>query len=128
MNLIQLFIGLQIILFFFMTFHDWVHLPPLTDIREMEKHSTRKGRLINSMIFALIILIPLFLTWFYQPNFPRWVLISFVINYGMLTAGTILSWWVPYFFGPYSATHKEAFAEYQNTHHFFATNRRQCYS
>ena len=37
MNIISLFIVLQLILLFFMTFHDWVHIPPLTNIRDLEK-------------------------------------------------------------------------------------------
>lgn len=118
MNLIQLFIFLQVILFFFMAFHDWVHLPPLTDIRALEKNSTFKGRVITSTIFAIIVLIPLFLTWFYQPDFPLWVLVSIVLDYGFLTLGTIFSWWAPYFFGSFSQEHKAAFTQYQNTHHF----------
>ena len=118
MNIIQIFIILQIILFFFMTFHDWVHVPPLTDIRELEKHSTKKGRIISSIIFAVIVLIPLFLTWIYRVNYPLWVLISITNFYGLLSLGTILSWWVPYFFGSYSEKHKAAFAEYRHTHHF----------
>ena len=117
MNILSIFILLQSVLLLFMTFHDWVHLPPLTDIRELEKHSTKMGRLINSIVFFFLIFIPLFLTWHYQPNFPLWVLISIVNFYGWLTLGTILSWWVPYFFGS-SEKHKADFAEYKNTHHF----------
>lgn len=117
-DLISAFIFLQVVLLFFMTFHDWVHLPPLTNIREMEKHSSWIGRLINSTIFFFLIFIPLFLTWYYQPNFPFWVVFSIANFYGWLTLGTILSWWLPYFFGSYSEEHKKAFAEYENTHHF----------
>lgn len=116
-TIVSIFLVLQIILFFFMTFHDWVHLPPLTDIRELEKHSSTKGRLINSGIFALIIAIPFTLTWFYKTDFPWWALITISTFYGILTIGTILSWWVPYFFGS-SPEHKAAFAEYHHTHHF----------
>ncbi len=117
MNVISIFIILQIILFFFMTFHDWVHLLPLTDIRALEKHSTKKGRLINSIIFALLMLIPLLLTWRYQNNFSLWILITIIGFYGLLTLGTLLSWWGTYFFGS-SEKHKADFAEYKNTHHF----------
>ena len=117
MDLISFFIILQIILLFFMTFHDWVHLPPLTNIRELEKHSTKKGRLINSIIFFFLIFIPLMLTLLYRSNFPLWVLISVFNFYFWLTFGTILSWWIPYFFGS-SQKHKDDFAEYENTHHF----------
>jgi hypothetical protein len=100
-----------------MSLHDWVHLPPLTDIRELEKHSSWSGRLINSIIFALLILIPLGLTVIYQPYFPLWALITIVSFYGLLTLGTIFAWWVPYIFGS-SEQHKIDFAEYRNTHHF----------
>jgi len=115
--LISSFILLQIILFFVITFHDWVHLPPLTDIRALEKNSSTKGRVINSLIFALFVLIPLALTWEYAPYFPTWALGVIIVFYGVLSLGTIASWWIPYFFGS-PDTHKKAFAEYENTHHF----------
>jgi hypothetical protein len=115
--ILPIFIALQVILLFLMTFHDWVHLPPLTDIRELEKHSSKTGRLINSFIFALLILIPLSLTYFYAPGLPYSIRRTIAIFYGLLTLGTILSWWVPYIFGS-SAAHKAAFAEYRTTHHF----------
>ncbi len=118
MDIISIFILLQIVLLFFMTFHDWVHIPPLTNIREMEKHSTHMGRIINSTIFFFLIFIPLFLTYHYQPIFPFWVVLIITNFYGWLSLGTVLSWWVPYFWGSYSKQHKEAFAEYKNTHHF----------
>ena len=100
-----------------MAFHDWIHLPPLTDIRELEKHSTKKGRLINSTIFFFLIFIPLSLTILYKPDFPLWALITIVNFYGWLTVGTIFTWWGPYFFGS-SEKHKDDFVEYKNTHHF----------
>jgi hypothetical protein len=102
MNLLSIFIILQIILLFFMTFHDWVHVPPLTNMREMEKHSSRMGRVINSTIFFFLIAIPLFLAWYYQPNMPFWAELTIANFYGWLTLGTILSWWAPYIFGSYS--------------------------
>lgn len=118
MNLISIFMLLQMVLLFFMTFHDWVHVPPLTDIRELEKHSAQTGRLINSFVFFFLIFIPLFLTWFYQKHFSFWVAFHITNFYGWLSLGTIVSWWMPYFFGSYWHEHKKAFAEYKNTHHF----------
>ncbi len=117
MNLITAFIILQIILLFFMTFHDWVHIPPLINIRELEKYSTKKGRAINSIIFFFLIFIPLMLTVSYKSLLPLWALITILTFYSLLTIGTLLSWWVPYFFGS-SEHHKLGFAEYKNTHHF----------
>lgn len=118
MNIISIFIVLQIILLFFMTFHDWVHLPPLTDIREMEKHSSWTGRFINSTVFFFLIFIPLFLTWHYRLNYSFWVTLNIVIFYALLTLGTIISWWIPYFLGSYSESFKNVFDEYKTTHHF----------
>jgi len=100
-----------------MALHDWIHLPPLTDIRELEKYSNHKSRLINSIIFFFLIFIPLLLTLLYMPIFPLWVLISIANFYGWLTVGTIFSWWIPYFFGS-SEKQKMGFAEYHKTHHF----------
>lgn len=118
MGLISCFLFLQVILLFLMTFHDWVHVPPFTNIRELEKHSTVIGRAINSALFFVLIFIPLCLTWYYQPIFPRWVVISLTRFYGCLTVGTIISWWIPYFFGGCSDKYKSGFIEYRNTHHF----------
>lgn len=114
-TLIHFFIFLQCILLFLITLHDWIHLPPLLDIRELEKHHSKKERLITSSIFFTVVFIPLMLTWQYQNHYSFWVLITLVVVYGLLTLGTIFSWWVPYFFGS-SAAHKAAFSEYQNTH------------
>lgn len=116
-TLIISFILLQIVLFFIMTFHDWVHVPPLTDIRALEKNSSIKGRIINSIIFALFVLIPLTLTGAYASHFPTWVVGTIAGFYGVLSLGTIASWWIPYLFGS-SDAHKEAFSEYKATHHF----------
>jgi len=116
-NLILFFVVLQVVLFFFMALHDWIHLPPLTDIRALEKLHSAKFRLTWSIINGLMVLIPLLLTWLYQPQFPLWVLIVLVSAYGLMTIGTLFAWWIPYFFGS-SAEHKAGFAEYHSTHHF----------
>jgi hypothetical protein len=108
---------LQVILLFVITLHDWVHVPPLTDIRALEQHSTVHGRIINSTIFAIMVLIPLVLTWLYRAHVPFWMATVLVGMYGLLTFGTIASWWIPYIFGS-SAAHKADFIEYQHTHHF----------
>ncbi len=117
MNIVTIFIILQVVLLFVMTFHDWVHLPPLTDIRELEKYSTKKGRVINSLIFFLLVCIPLLLTTLYQPELFLCVKITIISMYGLLTFGTVFAWWIPYFFGS-SEKHKNDFIEYRTTHHF----------
>jgi hypothetical protein len=121
MALVSIFLSLQILLLFIITFHDWVHLPPLTDIRSLEKHSSAVDRVVNSAIFFLTVCIPLILTWVYWQAFQWWVLACIASFYGLLTLGTILSWWIPYLFGGYSEEYKLGFAEYKTTHHFLPT-------
>lgn len=115
--LTAVFISLQIILLCIITLHDWIHVPPFTNIRELEKHHSFWDRFITSAINGSLVLIPLLLTWYYQTHYPRWVLIVISTMYALLTLGTILAWWIPYFFGS-SEQHKQGFIEYQNTHHF----------
>lgn len=117
MTLISIFITLQIILFFFMILHDWLHVPPLTDVRALEKHHTKKERLVTSAINGALVLIPLLLTWHYGLGASYGVRIIIAIIYGLLTVGSIWAWWVPYLFGS-STAHKIGFAEYRHTHHF----------
>ncbi len=116
-KLVVIFIIVQLVLLCIMALHDWVHIPPLTDIRELEKHSSWWGRFINSCMLASFILVPLVLTWLYRRDLPLWILWSNSAIYSILTLGTIFSWWVPYVWGS-SDAHKAHFAEYRLTHHF----------
>lgn len=116
-TLIHFFIIWQLLLLCTITFHDWVHVPPLTDIRTLEKQHSRKERFITSSIFFLWVSVPLALTWYYQNAYPWWVLVTLVVFYAVLTMGTIFSWWVPYFFGS-SLSHKTDFQVFKNTHRF----------
>jgi hypothetical protein len=112
-----IFITLQLSLLFIMAFHDWIEIKPFTDIQALAQHHTIKNRLIASTIYSITVLIPLLLTLWYQPTVPLAACWCIIIMYGLLTIGTIASWWIPYIFGS-SAKHKEDFAEYRNTHAF----------
>jgi len=129
MTIIDVFIGIQIILLCIMLFHDWVHLPPLTDIRALEQTHPAKFRFIDSLTNGGPVLIALLLTWFYRAYFPLWVALFIVFIYALLTLGTIMAWWVPYLFGHKKVQwltllygdmeeHKKGFSEYTQTHHF----------
>lgn len=111
------FIVLQVILLFFMLSHDWISVKPFNDIAALKRDDTTAYRLLGSVINGLFVLIPLTLTWIYRDHLPlvvNWIIIGF---YAVLTLGTILSWWVPYFWGS-SEKHRQAFRKFQNTHHF----------
>jgi hypothetical protein len=112
-----IFIALQSSLLLIMALHDWIEIKPLTDIRALEQHHTFQGRLLASTIYAILVLIPLTLTLWYQPTIPVSALWCITSIYGLLTIGTIASWWIPYLLGS-SEKHKADFAEYRNTHAF----------
>ncbi len=109
---------LQTIVVLFLALHDWVHLPPFTDIRALEKHHSKKERLRDSLINTSLVLIPYIGTLSNLPGpLPRWVIIAAVAVYTLMTCGTLFAWWIPYFFGS-SEAHKAGFKEYESTHRF----------
>lgn len=113
------FVALQIILLFFMLFHDWISVPPLNDIAALKSKDSTLYRLMGSFINGSLVLIPLVLTLFYysQPTIPFYVGMTVMAFYLLLTIGTILSWWIPYLFGS-SQKLKKQFSKFKNTHHF----------
>jgi hypothetical protein len=76
-------------------------------------------RLLGSFINGITVLIPLIITLkFYRSDrISLSTDITIFTFYFILTIGTILSWWVPYFFGS-PKKHKDAFLKFSNTHHF----------
>lgn len=118
--MIYLFIVIQCVLFFFMALHDWIDMPPFTNLAALKKAHSLKFRLIGSFINATLVLIPLIVTFFYlESSLPMWARLFFVSIYGLITFGTITAWWVPYFGGGYLVHgNKAGFEEYQDTHSF----------
>lgn len=114
-----LFIILQIILLFFMLFHDWIPVPPFNNVEDLKKVDSNKHLFIGSCINGLSVLIPLLITIkiYNEPKIPVSDAITISAFYFCLTVGTILSWWTPYFFGS-SPQHKQRFMKFKNTHHF----------
>lgn len=117
--MIPFFIFLQCLLLFFMLFHDWIPVKPLNDVATLKKRDGTTSMLKGSAINGGTVLIPLILTLIYVRGntTPLPVLITLIIFYSIITLGTILSWWVPYFFGS-SQKHKKRFSKFQKTHHF----------
>lgn len=114
------FIAVQISLFLFMVLHDWIDIPPFTDLKALKKAHSFKERLLGSVINGGLVLIPLAIVLFYRHSLlPLWARIVFTLIYGLITFGTITAWWVPYFGGGYLMHgNKAGFEEYRNTHSF----------
>ena len=117
--MILLFISLQFILLLFMIFHDWISVPPFNDIETIKVTDSNLYRLLGSIINGVTVLIPLIITstYYRQLYISLSSAATLVIFYFILTLGTILSWWTPYFFGS-SQKHKQAFSKFKNTHYF----------
>ncbi|MBI5274723.1 MAG: hypothetical protein HY860_06710 [Chlamydiales bacterium] len=113
------FIALQCVLLFFMLFHDWIPASPLNNISDLKKVDSNVYRLFGSTINGLTVLIPLIITgiYYHRSSIPLFAMTTVTTFYLIITIGTILSWWVPYFFGS-SQKHKQAFNKFKNTHQF----------
>lgn len=102
-----------------MLFHDWIPIPPFNDVSTLKTVDTSSSRLFGSIINGGTVLVPLLITlvYYHKSSFPLFAAIVVFMFYLILTIGTILSWWVPYFFGS-SDQHKQEFTKFKNTHHF----------
>ncbi len=117
--MIHFFIILQAILFFFMALHDWVDIPPFTDLSALRKAHSLRFRLLGSCVNGGLVLLPLIVTLLYTSSpMPLWAWLFLVGIYGLLTIGTITAWWIQYFGGNWVQGNKAGFEEYRNTHTF----------
>lgn len=118
--MIHFFIIVQSVLFLFMALHDWVDIPPLTNLTALKKAHSFKFRLVGSLINAGCVVIPIIVTLLYMRSpLPLWARLLFSITYGLITVGTMTAWWIPYFGGGYLVHgNKAGFEEYRNTHSF----------
>lgn len=118
--MVYFFVIIQLILLLFMALHDWIDIPPFTNLRALKKAHSFKFRLIGSLVNSGLVLIPLIITLAYlTSSLPLWAQLLFVAIYGLMTFGTITAWWVPYFGGGYWIHGNEAgFEEYRDTHSF----------
>ena len=118
--MIHFFIILQTILFFFMALHDWVDIPPFTNLSALRKAHSLRFRLLGSCINGGLVLLPLIVTLLYTSSpMPLWARLFRTGIYGLITIGTITAWWIPYFGGGYWIQgNKAGFEEYRDTHSF----------
>lgn len=120
--MILFFVLLQFVLLLFMIFHDWLPVPPFNDVATIKINDSNFYRCLGSVINGITVLVPLIITliYYHEPYLPLSASITLVSFYFILTIGTILSWWTPYFFGS-SQKHKQALIKFKNTHHFLPT-------
>lgn len=118
--MVHFFLILQCLLFLFMVLHDWIDIPPFTNLEALKKAHTFKFRLFGSILNGILVLVPIIVTLIYfNSHLAFWARLLFTFIYGFVTMGTITAWWIPYFGGGYLIHGNEAgFEEYKNTHTF----------
>jgi hypothetical protein len=116
-NVETVLVALQIFQVLHLAFHDWVPLGRLNDLRGVRSQNTVRqlivATLINAVPYAILLIYSL--RYFHRP-WPHWLGEALWIAYGILFAGELLAWWIPWLFG----TGPERAARYQamfgNTH------------
>lgn len=104
-------------------FHDWIPLPPLTDVEAVR----RTNKITHMLIGTAITSVPVaWALWRSIANFghtyPNGLKIGLWLIYGFLFVGELQSWWIPYFFGA-SPEKVQRFQEMFGRTHTFLTVR-----
>jgi hypothetical protein len=83
----------------FLWLHDWIPLGPLNDVGAVRSQNTLtrlvRATLINSVPYTIGLVYSLI--YFHRP-YPMWLVYWLWISYGVLFAGELQAWWVPYLF------------------------------
>jgi len=93
-------IALQALQLSILLFHDWVPLGSLTDVQAVRRANTPTYMLVGTAINS----VPVgFALWRSVADFghayPHGLKIAMWLIYGILFAGELQSWWIPYFLG-----------------------------
>ena len=101
MALMLLLIFLQALQVAFLWLHDWVPLAPLNDVAAVRRENTTGSlvwtTVVQSMPFTLGLV---FSIADLQSGYPAWLWNWLWISYGVLFAGELRAWWVPYLVRP----------------------------
>ena len=105
--------------------HDWLPLPPLNDVRAVQAADGRgrllRTTLVQSLPFTVGLLGSLAALGGHAPGWLRaWLWIS----YGLLFAGELRAWWVPYLGRPEPVRAARYRALFGGTHAFLARAQR----
>jgi hypothetical protein len=105
----------------FLWLHDWIPVGPFNDVAAVRSQNTTthliRATLINSVPFTIGLAYSLM---YFRRPYPHWLLYWLWISYGVIFAGELLAWWIPYLF----RAEPQRAARYQimfgNTHSFLS--------
>jgi hypothetical protein len=77
--------------------HDWIPLGPLNDVRAVHRENTVRLLAIGTAVSSAPVAIALWLSVrYYGHSYPEWVKVWLWLTYGLLFAGELEAWWIPY--------------------------------
>jgi hypothetical protein len=101
LTLQQALIFLQACQVIFLWIHDWVPLGRLNDVRAVQSQDTRQRLVRVTLVQSVPYTIGLiFSVLSYRRPFPEWLEIWLAVSYGLLFAGQLRAWWIPYLIRP----------------------------
>lgn len=103
----------------FLLVHDWIPLGPFNDVDAVRRENTPQQLLIGTIATSIPVALALWLSihYFGYP-YPAWVKVWLWLTYGILLAGELQAWWIPYFFRPEPKRAARYQAMFGNTHTF----------
>jgi len=116
---LSLLIVLQAVHVAFLWLHDWVPLPPLNDVMAVRQQDSTRRLIVVTLVQSLPYTIGLLASLLYAAHgFPGWLWSWLWISYGILFAGEVTAWWLPYLTRPAPARAARYQAMFGGTHAF----------
>jgi hypothetical protein len=112
-------LALQAFITLFLALHDWIPLGSLNDIKAVQGADSRTRLVIVTFVSALPSAIGLAasIVHFGEP-YPDWLWVWLLVTYGLLFAGLLRAWWIPYLLVPEPARAARYRAMFGTTHSF----------
>jgi len=108
--------GFQVVV---LLLHDWIPLPPLNDVRGTRKGVSMQKMILGTALSSLFPLGGLLLTLSSMASgWPKWLPIYLLATYGLLFAGELQAWWIPYLLRPEPKRAAQYEEMYGKTHAF----------
>ena len=114
-----LLIALQALQVAILGLHDWLPVPPLNDVARVQAADSRMRLIVVTLVQSLPFTLGLaFTVAFAVTGHPAWVRAWLWISYGLLFAGELRAWWVPYLLRPEPERAARYAAMFGGTHAF----------
>ena len=110
---------LQVFQLAFLLVHDWIPLGPLNDVRAVRRENAVRLLMIGTAVSSAPVVAALWLSirYFGHP-YSTWVRVWLWATYGLLFAGELEAWWIPYFFRSVAKRRARYQAMFGHTHAF----------